>query len=215
VTWLSNLGHMHLVWDWNGTLLNDLDVVVASTNTAFLKAGGQPITADHHRRRFRRPIIEFYSESLGRELLETEFLELDEIFHRSYLESVAKVTLTPDAVDAMAAWTGSQSLLSMWFHHELVPAVTRFGLEFLRVDGLRDPLNGTYKADHLRNHLSELGLASGDVVLIGDSVDDADAAHAVGARCVLYSGGFTHEENLLACGVPVARTLVEAVALAA
>jgi phosphoglycolate phosphatase-like HAD superfamily hydrolase len=206
---------MHLVWDWNGTLLNDLDIVVAATNTAFLKAGGQAITADHHRRRFRRPIIEFYSESLGRELLETEFVELDEAFHQSYLDSLPGVTLTIDARDAIAAWAGTQSLLSMWFHHELVPAVTRFGLEFLRVDGLRDPLNGTYKADHLRNHLAELGLAGQDVVLIGDSVDDADAALAVGARCVLYSGGFTHEENLGVCGVPVARTLVEAVALAA
>ncbi|GIH08714.1 phosphatase [Rhizocola hellebori] len=206
---------MHLVWDWNGTLLNDIEIVVASTNAAFLKAGGQAITTDDHRRRFRRPIIEFYSESIGRELLETEFLELDEIFHRSYLDALPTVTLTPDATKAMGAWMGTQSLLSMWFHHELVPTVNRFGLDFLRVDGLRDPLNGTYKADHLRTHLGELGLAGGDVVLIGDSVDDADAALAVGARCVLYSGGFTHEENLLACGVPVARTLVEAVALAA
>ena len=205
---------MHLVWDWNGTLLNDLEIVVASTNTAFLKAGGKAISADDHRRRFRRPIIEFYSESLGRELLETEFLEMDQVFHQSYLDSMLTVTLTQDAVQAMAAWEGTQSLLSMWFHHELVPAVTRFGLEFLRVDGLRDPLNGTYKADHLRNHLAELGMAADDVVLIGDSVDDADAARAVGARCVLYSGGFTDEENLRACGVPVARTLLEAVALA-
>jgi phosphoglycolate phosphatase-like HAD superfamily hydrolase len=205
---------MHLVWDWNGTLLNDLDVVVAATNAAFLKAGGQAITADHHRRRFRRPIIEFYSESLGRELLETEFLELDDVFHRSYLDSLPGVTLTADAHEAIASWPGTQSLLSMWFHHELVPAVTRFGLEFLRVDGLRDPLNGTYKADHLRNHLAELGIAGQDAILIGDSVDDADAAAAVGARCVLYSGGFTHEENLGACGVPVARSLVEAVAMA-
>src|SRR5688572_10577767 len=152
---------MHLVWDWNGTLLNDLEIVVASTNTAFLKAGGKAISTDDHRRRFRRPIIEFYSEAIGRELLETEFLELDQIFHQSYLELLTTVTLTHDAVEAMAAWGGTQSLLSMWFHHELLPAVTRFGLEFLRVDGLRDPLNGTYKADHLSNHLAELGMACG------------------------------------------------------
>jgi phosphoglycolate phosphatase-like HAD superfamily hydrolase len=205
---------MHLVWDWNGTLLNDLDIVVAATNAAFLNVGGQAITADDHRRRFRRPIIEFYSESLGRDLLENEFVDMDELFHRSYLDSLPNVTLTHDARDAIAAWTGTQSLLSMWFHHELVPAVGRFGVEFLRIDGLRDRLNGTYKADHLTNHLVELGLTGPDVVLIGDSVDDAHAALAVGARCVLYSGGFTHEENLRACGVPVARTLVEAVALA-
>ena len=54
-----------------------------------------------------------------------------------------------------------------------------------------------------------------DVVLIGDTVDDALAAQAVGARCVLYSGGFTEARQLRATGAPVVDTLTEAVALAA
>src|SRR5437762_14038681 len=43
-----------------------------------------------------------------------------------------------------------------------------------------------------------------DSVLIGDSVDDAHAADAVGAGCVLYSGGFTDSERLRATGKLVA-----------
>ena len=54
-----------------------------------------------------------------------------------------------------------------------------------------------------------------DCVLIGDSLDDAEAAAAVGARVVLYSGGFTDEARLTATGVPVAATLTEAVEHAA
>jgi phosphoglycolate phosphatase-like HAD superfamily hydrolase len=50
-------------------------------------------------------------------------------------------------------------------------------------------------------------------VLIGDSVDDAEAAASVGAGAVLYSGGFTHVDKLRAVGVPVVDTLHEAVAL--
>jgi len=42
-----------------------------------------------------------------------------------------------------------------------------------------------------------------------------DAAASVGARCVLYTGGFTDPAKLRAYGVPVADTLLEAVALAA
>jgi phosphoglycolate phosphatase-like HAD superfamily hydrolase len=52
-------------------------------------------------------------------------------------------------------------------------------------------------------------------VLIGDSLDDADAAESVGARCVLYTGGFTDPDRLRASGRPVADALTEAVALAA
>ena len=205
---------MHLVWDWNGTLLNDLDIVVTATNAAFASIGGPAVTAEEHRRDFRRPISDYYAGVLGRPVSVAEFAELDAIFHHRYREALAAVTLTKDARQAMAAWSGTQSLLSMWFHHELVPTVSRFGLSFLRVDGLRQNLGGGFKAAHLKEHLVELGIDGSTVCLIGDSVDDAHAAAAVGARCVLYTGGFTHPDNLRACGVPMADSLLEAVYLA-
>jgi phosphoglycolate phosphatase-like HAD superfamily hydrolase len=205
---------MHLVWDWNGTLLDDLEIVVAATNVAFASIGGPTVTADEHRRDFRRPVGDYYAGVLGRPVTQDEFALLDDVFHRSYRESLDAVALTVDAREAMAAWTGTQSLLSMWFHHELVPTVDRFGLSFLRVDGLREPLGGGFKAAHLKAHLAELGLDGTAVCLIGDSADDAHAAAAAGARCVLYTGGFTHPDNLHACGVPMADSLLEAVKLA-
>nr|BFE67619.1 hypothetical protein GCM10020092_009200 [Actinoplanes digitatis] len=52
------------------------------------------------------------------------------------------------------------------------------------------------------------------VVLIGDSLDDAEAAESVGGVCVLYSGGFTDPSRLRASGRPVADTLLEAVRIA-
>jgi phosphoglycolate phosphatase-like HAD superfamily hydrolase len=205
---------MHLVWDWNGTLLDDLDIVVAATNAAFASIGGPAVTADEHRRDFRRPVSEYYAGVLGRPVSEIEFGELDAVFHTTYREALASVSLAFDARQAIAAWTGTQSLLSMWFHHELVPTVDRFELSFLRVDGLRDNLGGGYKESHLKAHLAALGLDGSTVCLIGDSVDDAHAAAAVGARCVLYTGGFTHPDNLRACGVPMADSLLDAVRLA-
>ena len=57
-------------------------------------------------------------------------------------------------------------------------------------------------------HLEALAVRGEDCVLIGDSLDDAEAAAAVGARVVLYSGGFTDEDRLRATGLPVATTLV-------
>ena len=51
----------HLVWDWNGTLLDDLTLVVSSTNSAFAAIGGRAVDAVEHRRTFRRPVAEFYA----------------------------------------------------------------------------------------------------------------------------------------------------------
>jgi phosphoglycolate phosphatase-like HAD superfamily hydrolase len=204
---------VHLVWDWNGTLLDDLDLVVTATNASLAFVGGPVVTADEHRRDFRRPIWAYYAHVLGRALAENEFEELDRVFHESYRAGLPVCRLAIDALEAIRAWTGTQSLLSMWFHHELVPIVRHHGLDghLTRVDGLRDLVGGGSKVPHLRAHLDGLGLRGVDCVLIGDSIDDAEAASSVGARAVLYAGGFTDEKKLRATGLPVAATLVEAV----
>jgi phosphoglycolate phosphatase-like HAD superfamily hydrolase len=206
----------HLVWDWNGTLLNDLSLVVASTNVVFESLGGAPVSAEEHRVRFRRPISDYYASVLGRAVGAEEFGRLDRIFHDAYRTGLTTCELAADAAAAMRGWPGSQSLLSMWFHEELVLAVEAYGLTamFSRVDGLRASVGGGPKAAHLARHLAELGVDAHSVVLIGDSLDDADAADSVGAACVLYTGGFTDPDRLRASGRPVADTLADAVALA-
>lgn len=206
----------HLVWDWNGTLLDDFHVIVTATNETIETVGGKRLSADQHRDAFYRPIIDFYSDLAGRRLTVPEFTALDRTFHLSYRRGLDTCGLTHDARDAITSWPGSQSLLSMWFHDELVPLVEHHGLtaHFDRVDGLRAGAGSESKHPHLVTHLAALGIAPGDTVLIGDSVDDALAADRAGARCVLYSGGFTSEAKLREVGVPVAASLTEAVRLA-
>ncbi|MFC4146413.1 HAD family hydrolase [Micromonospora mangrovi] len=206
----------HLVWDWNGTLLDDLSLVVEATNVAFASAGGPAVSADEHRARFRRPIADYYAEMLGRAVDDEAFERLDRIFHDAYRAGLTSCALAADATTAIAAWPGSQSLLSMWFHDELVPTVHTYGLtdHFARVDGLRATVGGGFKAQWLEKHLAELGLDGDQVVLIGDSLDDADAAGSVGARCVLYTGGLSDPTRLRNSGHPTADTLTHAVTLA-
>jgi phosphoglycolate phosphatase-like HAD superfamily hydrolase len=206
----------HLIWDWNGTLLDDLSLVVEATNRAFAAVGGRSVDSDEHRRTFRRPVAEFYAEILERAVDAEEFGRLDRIFHDAYRLGLTTTTLAADAMHALKSWPGSQSLLSMWFHSELVPAVETYGLTgvFTRVDGLRTEIGGDLKAGHLARHLDELGVPGDRAVLIGDSLDDALAAESVGAAAVLYTGGFTDPTRLRASGRPVADTLVEAVRVA-
>ncbi|MEV6602278.1 HAD hydrolase-like protein [Actinoplanes sp. NPDC051346] len=206
----------HLVWDWNGTLLDDLSLVVSASNHTFATAGGRSVDSHEHRQRFRRPVSDFYAEILERAITEEEFEELDRIFHEAYRMGLTTIPLASDAEAAIKAWTGTQSLLSMWFHDELIPAVESRGLAgvFARIDGRPTEVDGGLKAGHLARHLAQLNVPGERAVLIGDSIDDADAAASVGARCVLYSGGFTDPARLRASGTPVVDTLVEAVSLA-
>ncbi|MEV6923537.1 HAD hydrolase-like protein [Dactylosporangium sp. NPDC051485] len=206
----------HLVWDWNGTLLDDLELVVDATNICLATVGGPAITAEEHRRDFRRPILDYYAHVLERPVDQVEFQLLDDAFHDAYRRGIATLQLASDALEAMAKWSGTQSLLSMFFHDELLVEVERHGLgaRLVRIDGLPGTVGGQRKAVYLERHLAALGLDPADVVMVGDSVDDGEAARTVGAGAVLYAGGFTDTELLRATGLPVAFSLVEAVDLA-
>jgi phosphoglycolate phosphatase-like HAD superfamily hydrolase len=213
----------HVVWDWNGTLFDDLPAVVASVNASLDMLGAGPIDEDGYRAVYRRPVHLAYEALLGRPVGVEEMARIDRTFHDAYQEMARDVPLAGDAGDAVrcvAAGGATQSVLSMWWHDRLLPTVRRLGLyeDMVLVEGHRGQ-PGEAKSAHLSAHIGRLagllpGLEEGDVVVIGDITDDAAAAAAVGARCVLFDGGSQTVEDLAATGFPVAFTLVEAVELA-
>ncbi|MFI5631060.1 HAD family hydrolase [Streptomyces sp. NPDC051664] len=209
----------HLVWDWNGTLLDDNTAVIGATNAAFAEVGMEPITLEQYREMYCIPIPRFYERLMGRLPTEAEWERMDGIFHRYYMEQRVGCGLTAGAEELLAQWQlagRSQSLLSMYVHEQLVPVVRGYGIErhFTRVDGRTGPSGGS-KAQHMERHLAAMGGVSPDhTVVIGDAVDDAVAAAHVGARAVLYTGGSHSRSSLEAAGVPVVDSLGEAVALA-
>jgi phosphoglycolate phosphatase-like HAD superfamily hydrolase len=214
----SGTGVRHLVWDWNGTLFDDHVAVVAAVNDALAGLGVAAIDADTYRTHFTRPVQRFYEQVVGRPIAAEEWRKLDDAYHDSYHASVERLGLASDARAALVAAEAAgltQSLLSMWRHQDLVPLVERLGIGrfFTRVDGLRVP-GGAGKTEHLVAHLAALKVDAAAATLVGDALDDLQAARAVGARCVLYDGGSHHRHALEATGVPVVETLTDAVAAA-
>ncbi|WP_340561142.1 HAD family hydrolase [Streptomyces sp. GSL17-111] len=207
----------HIVWDWNGTLLHDIDAVIEATNLAFAEVGMEPVTLERYRELYCVPVPRFYEKLTGRIPTDEEFAVLNECFHRHYFDRVDTVTLTLGAAELLAARQaagGTQSLCSLAPHDHLVPLVRRHGIEghFTRVDGLATPLSGHGKAAHMARHLASLtDVDPRRTVVIGDAVDDALAARHVGARAVLYTGGSHSRASLAEAGVPVVDTLAEAV----
>jgi phosphoglycolate phosphatase-like HAD superfamily hydrolase len=208
----------HLVWDWNGTLVDDHTAVVAAVNDALATVALPAIDSDAFRTWFTRPVQRFYEQVAGRPLEPGEWRALDAAYHDSYGARVDGLALAPDALAALAAAEAAglgQSLLSMWRHQDLVPLVERLGIGryFVRVDGLRVPGGGA-KTDHLVEHLAAIGVDAPAALLVGDALDDLSAARAVGAGCVLYDGGSHHRDALEATGAPVVDTLTAAVEVA-
>ncbi|MFB9839180.1 HAD family hydrolase [Actinoallomurus acaciae] len=205
---------MHIVWDWNGTLFDDRDAILDATNEVFAGYGLPPLGLDGYRAAYTRPIWTSYERILGRALEDGEWERIDAAFHDSYHRLMERCRLAADArrtIDVLADDGHTQSVLSMWHHDRLAVTVSRLGLElsFRRVDGLRPDEGGGEKARFMVRHLAALGVDAADVLMVGDSVDDAAAARHVGARAVLYTGGLQSRADLARFGVPVIERLAD------
>lgn len=214
----SNGARPHVVWDWNGTLLADQQLVVDALNHVLDHHDIDRLDLATYRAWYTRPVQVFYERVFGRAIPESEWQQIDDLYHEGYRAALAQVPLADDAhvaLDTVEAVGATQSLLSMYPHEHLVPLVDRFGLteRFTLVDGLRGA-GGGLKAPEMAAHLDQLadlhGTPLDHVVVVGDALDDAAAAAHVGAHCVLYDGGSHPREELEASGLPVASTLTEA-----
>jgi phosphoglycolate phosphatase-like HAD superfamily hydrolase len=208
----------HIVWDWNGTLLDDNTVVLAAVNDVCAYYGRAALTWEEWQGFYSRPVRACYERMLARVLTDDDWARVDRLYHDRYdllLHTSGLAAGVPDELHSWSATGRTQSLLSMWFHSQLVPTVAGHGLAelFQRIDGLPGELGGESKTEHLVRHLEAQNLDPADVLMIGDVVDDAEAALAVGAQCILVATGAMNRSALEATGVPVTATIPEAVRL--
>ena len=188
----------HLVWDWNGTLVDDHSAVVAAINDALAGLRLRPIDSEAFRTHFTRPVQRFYEQVAGRPIEPGEWEALDAAYHDSYGGRVQGLKLAADALAALEAAEAAglgQSLLSMWRHQDLVPLVERLGIArfFVRVDGLRVP-GGGGKAEHLVEHLAALEVEAPAALLVGFSF--AFFYHLMnGVRHLVWDAGHGFEKK--------------------
>ncbi|WP_405928125.1 HAD hydrolase-like protein [Streptomyces griseus] len=200
---------MHIVWDWNGTLLDDLDHMVDAVNHCRQAIGEPGVDAVTYRQKHCLPSRVFHDRLNGRPVTDDEWTTIQKTFAQQMVDRLPPVRAGVAALlFKMAAQGHSQSLLSLTADAQLRREVARTHLNifFQRIDGRHEP--DTPKSVALSHHLAALGEPDRRrVVLIGDTADDAEAARACGVRAVLHSGGFELPESLRAAGVPVVDSL--------
>lgn len=183
----------HVVWDWNGTLWDDLPQVHGATNAALREVGGDALSLPEYVSLFTRPLPTFYRRALGRDLTPPEWERVNRRFMVSYEDSVHLAGLASEtraALDLVARNGATQSILSLYPHDSLLDLVERLGIagHFTRVDGLRgtpDRSKVGMFADHVRAAAPEV--SPHRVVMIGDTDDDLRAAQAAGSAGILIN----------------------------
>ena len=203
----------HVVWDWNGTLLDDTHVAIESINAVCRSYGRPEITlrAWHALPRHRR-LLDCYSQVLGVPLQPQDWYDIYAVYRERYVALLADCRLAAGVPELLRSRSDlTQSLLSMSPHDHLLELVDTHGLTgvFTRVDGLLHD-DDVPKTEHLAEHLRAQDLDPGDVVVIGDTIGDAEAAQALECSAVLVTTGLCSRAALEITGFPVADSVAEA-----
>lgn len=201
-----------ILWDWNGTLLDDLQYGMNVRNRIFPAFQLPTIeTIEEYHAQFTFPIRTYY-ERAG--VTDENFVEVAHAWMNEYVRGFAAVPLHPDACETLERFAKAglvQTVLSASKRDMLREQIAQFGIQhhFADVLGLGDIYAGS-KEEIGRNYLQNCGISPDETCMIGDTLHDAEVAAAIGARCVLVSRGHQSRETLLTAGVPVMNTLKDA-----
>ena len=204
----------HVVWDWNGTLLDDTQAALDTLNAMLAKRGGRLIAMDFYRDHFAFPVKPFY-EAIGVRLGNEDWDALAREYHDIYAEQPKGLNSETFAALEYAKGKGARQAIVSALRQDLLSAITeelgvaRY-MDF--VYGV-DNLDGRSKIERAHELVAEMGVAPQDAVLIGDSLHDKEVADAIGVRCVLCAQG-SHAAWRLREVAPTGDTLMEAVRMA-
>jgi phosphoglycolate phosphatase len=206
----------YILWDWNGTLLDDTDASIAALNAALRRRGLSPIARDWYREHFSFPVRPFYA-ACGIDLEHEDWDALAREYHDAYAREPKRLNAEALAALSLARQaTAGQSIVSALRQDLLDAAVDGFKIRpFFDFTYGTDNLDGASKLDRARELLRTLtsrGVSPASVVLIGDALHDKEVADALGVRCVLCAQG-GHSAARLRAAAPTAPTLLSALSL--
>ncbi|MEI7492282.1 MAG: HAD family hydrolase [Bacteroidota bacterium] len=204
--------YKHIIWDWNGTLLDDAWLCVEVMNGMLEKRGLKRVSLDFYRSVFTFPVRDYY-EKLGYDFDKEPFEEVGMEFMVLYNRRQHECKLHPEVVNVLEAFKQQgfgQSILSAREQNELLTETINLGVDkyFDRIYGLDDHY-AHGKTDVGFRLISDLGLPASSLLFIGDTRHDAEVACEIGIDCILIPNGHHSEERLRACSFPLAGSLDE------
>jgi phosphoglycolate phosphatase len=184
----------NLIFDWSGTLVDDLGPVIEATNAVLSRYGIAPMDREDFRRRFRLPYREFYREMLPEVPLE----ELESHFRPAFDASESPVTVLPHAREKLA-WCAARGIRCFVLTSMDADAFEKHLDEF----GLRGSFLATYagvpdKREVIHRILEEHRLDPSQTALVGDMTHDVETARHGGVVSIAVLTGYQHPEVLAA-----------------
>ena len=209
---MSKKIYSHIIWDWNGTLLDDLNLCLEIINNLLTKYDLPLLSSKDYLDIFGFPVKDYYRkigfnfETLSFEVISTEFIT-------AYENGRPNCKLMPGTLVTLETLSNigyTQSILSASKRDFLTKAVQDYGIQdyFLAINGL-DNHHAAGKLDLAQVFMKTQNLDPNTTLLIGDTLHDAEIAHDLGTDCWLIPNGHHSKQRLESAGVPILDSLAK------
>ena len=199
---MGNIQYTHILWDFNGTILDDVKTGIDCVNVLLEKRGLKTITdKDYYREVFGFPIIDYYSR-LGFDFEREDYHEVAVEWVSLYKKECLKATVNKGVIETL------EKIRNLGIPQYILSAteieMLKMQLEYL---GISKYFNEVLGLGNIHAG-SKTGLGKSwalrvkpeRALIIGDTSLDYETALEMGADCMLYSGGHMKKSLLEKCG---------------
>lgn len=197
--WPHLEGKTHIIWDWNGTLLNDVDLMIDVIGGLLNEHGLERIDRQNYCELFRFPIRDYY-KALGFDFQKVNFEHLSEKFIAAYRKGLPTTKLhggVKDFLHSVHESKISQSVLSAAQEVYLDEQLSHFGIRhyFDHVYGLND-YHAAGKLERGKELMADSRMPKDTTILIGDTDHDLEVGQALGIEVLLLADGHQSFDRL-------------------
>ena len=204
--------YKHIIWDYNGTILDDAQMVLDIFNAMLEKRQLSQISMQEYREIFGFPVIECYQKA-GFDFDKEPFSKLADEFMSIYARELHKCGLREgitEFIKKLNTMGCEQSILTAAKEQSVNKEIKNYELSkyISHVTGLHN--NKAESKVHLgKEHLEKIKTNPKDILFIGDTTHDYLVAKEIGCDCVLLAGGHQSEVRLMAVNDLVAKDVMD------
>lgn len=201
-----------IIWDWNGTLLDDAEICLEAINLMLKKRTLPELSMSRYREVFTFPVIDYYRK-VGFDFTKEEWDPVAMEFINLYLKALPACSLTPFATEVLEKFRQKgyrQAIISAMEHEALLKSVKDLGIYdyFEFIGGIGNHYGGG-KIENARNYFTRSGINPEMATLIGDTLHDSEVASELHCKCILVATGHQSLSRLAKTGLPVITDLSE------
>jgi len=203
-----------IIWDWNGTLLDDVSICVESINVLLSQRNHPLLSQNKYREIFTFPVKDYYLKA-GFDFSTEPFDKIAMEFIELYHQKLQKAVIFPEVVSVLKTFEQNnirQIMISAMEHKSLIKSVKEKAIfdYFSIISGI-DNHYAASKTNNAKRIVSELNLDLSKTCLIGDTLHDYEVANELGVCCLLIANGHQTYKRLKKSGCVVVNNINEAV----